>query len=175
MKHVTRNTKQKNRPLHASCFMLHAQGFTLIELLVVIAIIGLLASVVVVATGNARLKSRDAKRLSDLQQVKSGLDIYYNLGSGYPSTAAWNAAQTAQGQLSCSGQASLKVPQDPLNPNNSAYSYTYTQEANATSGCGGSVYSDYEIQFQTEGATSIGPVGTYWLSASRGFTSTAPY
>lgn len=45
------------------------KGFTLVELLVVIAIIGLLASVVFIATAGARLKSRDAKRKTDLAQL----------------------------------------------------------------------------------------------------------
>lgn len=150
-------------------------GFTLIELLVVVAIIGLLASVIVVATGNARLKARDSKRLSDMQQVKSGLDIYYSNASGYPSTATWNAVEAANGVLACSGQTALKLPQDPFFANNAAYSYVYTQGGTASSGCGDTVYSDYKIQFSTEGQTSLGAAGTYYLSGSKGITSTDPF
>ncbi|MEJ0021794.1 MAG: type II secretion system protein [Candidatus Doudnabacteria bacterium] len=152
-----------------------AEGFTLIELLVVVSIIGLLASIIVVALSNVRLKSRDARRLADMQQIKTGLDIYYNLGSGYPDPADWNAAQAVQGQLSCSGSPTLTVPQDPLHNGTPAYAYTYSQGGNISTGCGGNVSADYEIQFQTEGATDLGPAGTYWLSGSAGITTSAPF
>lgn len=59
-------------------------GFTLIELLVVISIIGLLASVVLVALNNARMKSRDTRRLADMTQIQKALEIYYNKYNGYP-------------------------------------------------------------------------------------------
>ena len=60
------------------------KGFTLIELLVVIAIIGLLASVVLLALNSARAKSRDAKRLADVRQIASALELYFNDKSAYP-------------------------------------------------------------------------------------------
>ena len=60
------------------------KGFTLIELLVVIAIIGLLASVVLLALNSARAKSRDAKRLADIRQIASAMELYYNDCGGYP-------------------------------------------------------------------------------------------
>ncbi len=63
------------------------QGFTLIELLVVIAIIGLLASVVLLALNSARQKSRDAKRVADVRQMQSGLELYFNDCSSYPVNA----------------------------------------------------------------------------------------
>ncbi len=51
-------------------------GFTLIELLVVVAIIGVLASVVMVATGSARAKGRDARRIRDIEEIHTAIELY---------------------------------------------------------------------------------------------------
>lgn len=60
------------------------KGFTLIELLVVIAIIGLLSTLAVVALTGARSKARDARRLSDIKQIQTALDLYYADNNSYP-------------------------------------------------------------------------------------------
>ena len=57
---------------------LRQKGFTLIELLVVIAIIGLLSTLAVVALNSARAKARDAKRVADIKQVQTALELFFN-------------------------------------------------------------------------------------------------
>ncbi len=59
-------------------------AFTLIELLVVIAIIGLLATLSVVALNNARARARDSRRASDIKQIHTALELYFNANHEYP-------------------------------------------------------------------------------------------
>jgi prepilin-type N-terminal cleavage/methylation domain-containing protein len=54
---------------------INKKGFTLIELLVVIAIIGLLSTMAVVSLNSARMKSRDARRLSDVKQLATMMSL----------------------------------------------------------------------------------------------------
>lgn len=68
--------------------MQHQKGFTLVELLVVIAIIGLLSTLAVVSLGSARSKARDARRISDIKQVQSALELYFADQGAYPVKAA---------------------------------------------------------------------------------------
>src|SRR5680860_110092 len=60
------------------------QGFTLIELLVVIAIIGLLSTLSILALNQARARARDAKRIADVRQIQTALEMYYNEMGDYP-------------------------------------------------------------------------------------------
>ncbi len=64
--------------------MNHKKGFTLIELLVVIAIIGILSTLSVLALNSARARARDAKRISDVRQIQTALEMYHNEKSVYP-------------------------------------------------------------------------------------------
>ena len=64
--------------------MKQKKGFTLVELLVVIAIIGLLSTLAVIALGSARSKARDARRISDIKQIQTALELHYADAGKYP-------------------------------------------------------------------------------------------
>jgi prepilin-type N-terminal cleavage/methylation domain-containing protein len=59
-------------------------GFTLIELLVVISIIGVLSGMVLVAMTGARERARDARRVSDMRQIITALQVYNVQYGGFP-------------------------------------------------------------------------------------------
>lgn len=75
------------------------RGFTLIELLVVIAIIGVLSSVILASLNSARVKARNANRVSQIQELGKGFALAFDSQNAYPSSgSAWVCVSA-----SCSG------------------------------------------------------------------------
>lgn len=108
MKHVNKLIPRRNR------------GFTLIELLVVIAIIGTLASVVLASLGQARTKANDAKRLSDLKQLQTALEIYYSDNGRYPPLSSGSVVANITG---LAPKYIATLPEDPTRTGTSGYRY----------------------------------------------------
>ena len=62
----------------------NSDGFTLIELLVVIGIIGILSTLAVVGLNVARQRSRDAKRVADIKQLQTSLELGFTDTGSFP-------------------------------------------------------------------------------------------
>lgn len=116
-------------------FYHNKKGFTLIELLVVIAIIGLLATLGVVSFENARNKARDAKRLSDIKQIQSALELYLDANGQYPpGCASSNGTYVATWAPLMSKTYISKMPNDPIDTV-SQYGYYYCAGYRPTGNC----------------------------------------
>lgn len=108
---------------------MNKKGFTLIELLVVIAIIGLLSTLSVLALNSARARSRDAKRITDIKQIQTAVEMYYNEAGFYPASTMIVAGGTIQASSSI---YMLKIPAAPTpvdgdcTTTNNPYTYDYT-------------------------------------------------
>ena len=82
---MNRNKNKKISKLGQIHFRRNEVGFTLIEILVVVAIIGLLSSITLIALLQARSKGRDARRLGDITQMNTAMELYFSTYKGYPS------------------------------------------------------------------------------------------
>lgn len=99
----------------------YSKGFTLIELLVVVAIIGVLASVIMTSMSQASSKGRDAKRKSDLEQLRNAIELRYTTLGSYPSSAGWFSNPGHGGlDVALTPTYISKVPDSPKPP---AYMY----------------------------------------------------
>ncbi len=76
-------------------------GFTLIELLVVISIVGLLASITLTSLNGARKKARDAKRMGDLRQMNTAMQLYIQDVGHAPYVGALNCNTSNTGNPDC--------------------------------------------------------------------------
>ena len=111
----------------------HNGGFTLIELLVVVAIIGILSSVVLASLNTARVKGRNVKRLSDLTEIRTALEVYYNDHNSYPINGGWRSECSSLGGYSANnvipGLVPTYIPSVPSDPTmdkvNSTSCYVY--------------------------------------------------
>jgi len=94
------------------------KGFTLIELLVVVSILGILLALSVFGMQGARQASRDGKRKADLEQIRSGIEMYRADCDSYPTS--FGDSLTGNGSTpNCLGSNTYigQVPVEPLYPN----------------------------------------------------------
>lgn len=126
---------------------MNKKGFTLVELLVVIAIIGLLSTMAVVALNSARAKSRDARRISDVKQIQTALELYYNDKGGYPpANSSQISTSTTDGMTAY--MATIPTPPTPNDCTVVATTpyYTYTPTSTAP-------YVGYSLTYCLGGTT----------------------
>lgn len=102
-------------------------GFTLIELLVVISIIGILIGLTAVAFQSAKTSARDAQRKTDLETIRSGLEIYRTDCGSYPASLLFGLPLTGTRSSSPCGTSDTYIPTVPRDPLYSAgYLYSYS-------------------------------------------------
>lgn len=103
-------------------------GFTLIEVLVAATIIAVLTTIGMVSYQTTARQSRDAKRKSDLEQIRVALEMIRADCDSYPTEEPpWGSAWT----ITCEGMTNTymeKVPQDPKDP----YIYVYSSSDGST-------------------------------------------
>jgi prepilin-type N-terminal cleavage/methylation domain-containing protein len=117
-------------------------GFTLFELLVSISIIAVMTAVAVVSFAGVSKKSRDARRIADLEKIRIALEAVRQVGNTYPVSTATLIPTYLQ-----------KWPTDPKTPG----TYTYIRQTTTT----------YQICADVEdlGSTSTDTVGCANLPA----------
>jgi len=105
------------------------KGFSLVELLVVIAIIGILVTIVIIAIDPLRLiqDSQDARRRTDLQAIRTSMQIYFNEERSYIDATDFAAVSGAcWGIPDCSGTNTVVMKQVPKDPKGTDYLYAAT-------------------------------------------------
>lgn len=102
------------------------KAFTLVEILVVVTIIALLASLAAVSYSQFVKQARDAKRKTDIEQIRAAIELYRNFddNSLYPATATivfgTGDIKSADGLTTYLS----KIPNDPLS--STGYTLYYT-------------------------------------------------
>ncbi len=106
-----------------------SRGFTLVEMLVAATIAALLAAVGMVSYTTVNRNARNARRQSDLEQMRSALELYrtengmYPAGGGGDNFAAFEALVAT---LKSSGFLTAPKMVDPRNNGVFGYSYNTT-------------------------------------------------
>lgn len=120
------------------------RGFTMLEVLVSATIIAVLTAIGIVSYSSVNKRSRDVKRKSDLEQLRSALEMYRSDNGQYPSVGAGSMVNASNLSATLVSTYLPAIPEDP------APAQYYQYQAIATSG----VYSGYCVCALLETITS---------------------
>ncbi len=81
---------------------MNKKAFTLLELLVYLGILALLLTIALIAFENARARTRNTKRVADINQIQKALELYFNTQEDYPEGTDLELG-TENAQILCSG------------------------------------------------------------------------
>ncbi len=104
-------------------------AFSLVEILVVVTIISLLAGIAASSYTQFIRQSRDAKRKTDIEQVRAAIEMYRNFNNVYPTAAAAPGMDFGSGAVADATATYLsKLPNDPRSANSYFYEYISSQD-----------------------------------------------
>jgi general secretion pathway protein G len=108
------------------------KGFTMIELLVSVTIIAVLTIIGVVSYSSVNKRSRDVKRKSDMEQMRSALEMYRSDNGEYPDTGAGAFADASGLTAFLVTTYMPSIPSDPNADNSYYYQPVATAGVNST-------------------------------------------
>jgi len=108
------------------------KGFTLMEILVAISIIAILTAAGIVSFSGINQRSRDARRKSDIEQVRSALEMYRTTNGYYPDVSA-SLTFVALSELEDTLVPTYlpEIPVEPKDPTTYSYQIRMSDVANA--------------------------------------------
>lgn len=123
------------------------KAFSFIELIVVVTIIAVLSMVGVVSYGSINKKSRDSRRISDLEKMRLALESMRQVGTTYPLAISGSPTGLSPNFIQA-------LPKDPKNGTyfytqlSSGYQYTIwatMEDLGSTTGSYGAGTYNYEV------------------------------
>jgi prepilin-type N-terminal cleavage/methylation domain-containing protein len=117
-------------------------GFTLVELIITVTIMALLMAAAIVSYTSTAAKSRDARRVSDMEVIRSALEICRSQDGAYPNTI--------DDTIACPVSFLVTLKKTPVDPQGGSYdynratttTYTLTCTLENTDNCKGDVGED---------------------------------
>lgn len=110
------------------------KSFTLIELLVTIGIIAILVVIGVVSYGSINRRSRDTRRKSDIEQLRSALEMYRSDKGYYPDiynggAAIFSNVENLRTELVTNNSYLPDIPEDPKDNTTTPYQIIFQKDA----------------------------------------------
>jgi len=149
----------------------HRHGFTLIELLTVMSIIGLLSTIAMVDYSSSRMRARNARRLVDMDSIRTALELFYDNKGGYPSDQSSSLSGLVLGrvgakELTANGfsdnlNGEIYLETVPSNPQGGGSDYLYYSLNNDGTHCDLAVCPAFSVEFILEAPVNGLVAGAY--------------